>query len=1592
MTRKIAGGLVVFACWTVLGTPAWSQPRPGMANRPGDQLVNLFPAAPRPLKQHLSRAEKALQEEDYSAAIDELYAILTSSDPESGDGQDFFIGPATGKQAHTSIKARALRLLGEMPERALELYELRCGAEAEALLEQAISEGALPLLTEVTRKYFHTRAGHEATLLIGRWHLDHGRPLAAALWLQRLADTAQAARRCEPELSVMLASSWWHANVPQKAESVLIALRARDPKATVRAGNSPVALFRDDAQALAWLEKLAGSRNQLRFADELQWLMFRGNSSRNARSTGGIPLMNRRWDVPVANDPADQKELDAIINDFRSREVVAIPSVHPLAVDNLILIRTPWRRLLAVDFETGKRIWEYPWFEDSEDLHSEDTEFAGEMAPNAPRRERLIERLWEDAAYGQVSSDGSAVYLLDELNYASDLTRQQQQQRIIAGGLQMFSSQFAETHNKLVALSLRGQGKLRWIVGGKDGEDERRLAGAFFLGAPLPILGQLYVIAEMNGEIRLVVLDASNGQLQWSQQLAHVESFTVNLNSTRRLAGASPSFADGVMVCPTSAGAVVAVDLSTRALLWGFQYQKGTPYPAHVMRRGLMSESPVQPGDRWADASLTIAEGSVLVTPIESGELHCLDLLTGEPRWSAQPRGEGAYVACVHDGKVILVGKGSVQARWLKDGKSVWSNVALGGGTPSGRGFLSGDHYFLPTSDAKLLKIDLVGGQIAESISTERVLGNLLCFKDAVISQNCDLLSKYDQLQPLREWVAARLVTHPDDPLVLTRQAELLLHDSRRAEALTTLRRAHQLTTSQDPDRPTIQALLVETLFAVLQSDFEDNRDAALEVEALIDDPAQQAEYQRLMAAGLTKTKEYEGAFRMYLKLAGLDAANLANADHQVDLEPVEPQLEARTERWIQAQLALLLEAASGEERQRIDQLVRDQFDSALEPAADTQQVLRRFLDFFGFHPLADEARIRLATQTPGKASLEAELWLRDAAGASDPQIAGAATWQLTRILQQAGDHDEAAACFRRLGAEYRDVICGEGKTGQQLLDEARQDTQVARGLTPHDWPFGQWTVGQQDQGMASYQAFMPMEFVHGAGDRQLGYTQGVSQLVVRDRFGRQTHHIPFVQPHSGYPFTVGLTFAKALGHFVVVRVGNDFVALDTWNPTESGDKSILWRKSLQPTGVTPGTTRMNQPWGPGPRSVTNGAIGAVLPSGVYVQRDRQLACLDPLTGDDVWVRGDIATGSDVFGDDRHVFVIPPASTIAMILSAVDGRLLGQRDVVARENRWTTFGGHVLAWVHENGKYNVMLQDLFQERSVWTRELSEGAKGCLIGDDEAAFLEPDGKLEIVALRDGQTRLTAQLQPETRLTELYVLRSSDQYHAVVSVATDSAEGAPQMVQLEGASMAHLMTARIYAFDRSTGKPQWPIPAQLSRYSLPLDQPADSPLLVFFRNSSAGGSRGGATLELLCIDKRTGREMYRQSRLSQTTNYRLEARPEENRVVLNLTRHQFTFDFTTEPLPPELPVQRADPPRPKPGVFGGLIKAITGEDVSELIRSFDSDADPEDGEADEEDEADGDEEDGAENDDEADGDEADGDAEAEDDGAEPPEAPR
>jgi outer membrane protein assembly factor BamB len=280
-------------------------------------------------------------------------------------------------------------------------------------------------------------------------------------------------------------------------------------------------------------------------------------------------------------------------------------------------------------------------------------------------------------------------------------------------------------------------------VGGANGEDEPKLAGAMFLGVPVPDGPQLYVLAEVRGEILLCQLQASSGRLAWSQVVARPR-VSVFVDSQRRLAGAAPSLAEGLIVCPTSAGAVVAVDAATHSLVWGFAYHL-SPSQTRPLRWPGNFALPASDAPRWVDASVVISGRRVLVTPVDSDQLYCLDLFTGEELWSCNRSGM-LYLGCVHEGRAVLVGPHEVTALRMTDRKPAWSPASLqipSDGLSRGRGLYAGHYYYLPTSAKQLLAIDLDDGRLAATIKTDRVLGALVGVRNCLISQATDVVEQF---------------------------------------------------------------------------------------------------------------------------------------------------------------------------------------------------------------------------------------------------------------------------------------------------------------------------------------------------------------------------------------------------------------------------------------------------------------------------------------------------------------------------------------------------------------------------------------------------------------------------------------------------------------------------------------------------------------------------------------------------------------------------------------------------------------------------------------------------------------------------------
>ena len=1514
---------------------------------------NIFLPAPRILKQHLSRARRAIADKQYSDAVSHLGTILTeeiepddANAPEGDDNQqvkenqDYFVETPEAPGNYVSLKGEAQRLLGSLPPVALQLYELQYGSDATRMLDDSLATGDFSNLTTITRKYFHTSAGYEAAILLGHRDRDHGRPLAAALHFKRVYDSPAARSKYDPELSLILATCWLAAQIPSKATETLRTLKQNIPNSRFDVGGKQYDIFAINDDPLQWLNTLAGQGEIISLSDNIQWVLFRGSPSRNAISQGGNPMPSLRWTIPTGRDRSDENQLQSMVQDNVLLNKHAISTVQPLVVQNTVLTRTP-RQLIAVDFTTGKRLWEFPWFEtdNQESLLKASTQ--NPEGASTTRKLELRQRLMEDNAYGQVSSDSERVFLLWNLPVIKQTSRTSFRVNPATG-----KQSGAESSNQLAALDLKTEGSLTWIVGGTSGEDEPALAGAFFLGPPLPLQGELYAIAELDGEIRLCVLDAANGSLKWQQQLAHVDSRVIALDKSRRLAGATPSFADGVLICPTSAGAIVAVDISARTLLWGYTYKNSNMGRGYSLNRTPFGTPPPDKS-QWIDATLTISDGSVIATPVESNKLICLDLLTGKPQWKPLIRKKDLYIACIKQGTIVIVGEQKISAINMATGEDAWEKaVDISPGIVNGRGFSTNQTYFVPTHAKELLEIDIQTGNIVDRTKLQKTLGNLICYEDQIISQTPDSLTVYYQLAPLKKEVAVRLAADKDDVWALSRKCELLVQEELYDEALIVLRSAAEIA----PDDLGIEQLMIRTMLSMLRADYASYESLGLELQQLTLTMGQFEEYLQTKAEGQRITGQIIESFETYLELIEHSSKQTDIPAHvTATLRLSNDGVHVRIDRLVQGQLHTLLKSATEQQRQQIESRISEFLKVAV--ATTNVNQLRDFSRYFGTHPLAQQARLELAivlieTQAGyAREMLEAEMLLIHLQRhAADEVLQRTTMVYLAKLLSLNNQYDLAAQHFQAIAKRWPNEPVFEDMTGIELRNtELQRDEFKAFRDSDGQWPQGFTTVTKTTDikgQFPSFQRIYNIQLLEVTGPwnqgTQVGYDQQKNAITLRDPNGNITQQVSLHRGRQVFGTQYQVAYAKVMGHYMFTFVGREMLAIDLLSAKSDPSEAILWRRSIlgpnaNPASPIPVRSRVSTtPWGTRRYNAIDssgrrlGMSGSISLLGIVFQNQEDLYCVDPLTGDTIWVRNGVPVGSEIYTEGDKVVVIPPRSNNPqhkpLSLSLIDGNLIAAEDgegqvendtantVVASSERWKVHGFKALGYVIKGSDITLRLEDVSTGKSLWQVSYPTGIRGQLL-DHKLAVMQQNGKFEIRDLLSGEVVIQKTLKAEPQISNLYVIEYQNRFLVIPNRSQSSRGISLPTVGLQ----TKLINGNIYCLDKQTGEFLWQTPASVESWGLPLAQSPNSPVLAFIRQlnptSTQNRTRGTIRSEVFCIDKRDGRLLMPPREIPGYIRiFNVIAEPDENKVtVIADKNHIYEFKLSADPTYPAAPVR-------------------------------------------------------------------------------------
>ena len=1538
-----------------------------------DDETGIFLPTDRLRERQIDQAKQAIAAGGFSDASTIIDDIL------AGDADSFLRGDAGGT-TWTSVKAEAGALLDAMPAAGRDAYALQFRARAERLLAEALSADDREQVVAVARRWFHTPAGQAAAVMTALDCLEGGQPLSALAWLDRLAGLEDTSRY-EPSLTLMRAVAAYETGDTAGAEAALTAATRLGGAAPLQIGGFTLGQGGDGSQ-LAVLEKVhgvaaaAGDPQLAALAGTPSaWLMAGGEPSRVQAVQASRPLLAARFRVPLTRHPGESRLLARQRLAARDRQAPLLPAGQPLVVGTTVVLRSPLG-LLGVDFTTGKRIWlQAGRFEDDADLVGLAEQGNGEGS------DQTVARGFEDLTTGTLASDGRLVFAVESPTAAVSRTQQR-----TARPFGMAGGDFEG--NVLSAYDATDRGRLAWrrpdetapeAEGGRPADPPGQggvfanVRSPWFLGPPLPVSNELYVLVEELGEIRLDVLQAGTGRLLWSQPLAELEEnrrIEQFGSRARRLAGLSPTLDDGVLVCPTGAGGVVGIDVATRTLLWAYRYQSQQQEQTvrlpngMIIRRGVRGVTEVSEDEqrRLPESTPLMTAGRVFLLPAESDELHCLDARSGSLLWKT-PRRDGLVLAGVDDERVVVVGSESVAAYNVADGELSWPDrfslqTFRNGTMPSGRGVLCEGRLLLPVDAPAVLEIDLRDGSLAGTSNGREIIpGNLVAYRGEILSQSIDSFDVFHQAEPLRQMLIAAREGNAETPslfrggLVDYWMGQLLIDSGQSQEGAELVVAAAEA----DPDRVT-PGMVAAAMLQAMRQDFPATQALFREVLAACPDQAVAGDMLRVGIDGFLAMQEPRQAWELWRDAATRSlTGNVAVESGGLDAGPVadgvDPLLTSTPRRWLGGRLGSVLAQAAADAatadtiNQDLQNFIESQTDNARQQGFRQMATLAELV---AAHPAVSTVREQLVemlvSPSPGQEAASV-------GGQKDRQL----QLEITQLLLTGYEGDAGP---RAVDDPAWPVGQVEVKSVAQQGRRAEAPPLASLPVTGHPGlPFPQGlrlTLDRRQPGM----------LLHDGFGRQIGGLLSYEGSVQSRRIGIQAVMMPGA---SVQPSMVGrlLLIASAGGTavFEVALPEDDQTDPATlqhrrlWYSGENGSgANVSPQVIVNPAdgslprlrGTIPLGTRISEPRGLSRDAPPKVRGASIVPNGAVVLQGRRLSVREPISGEVLWARGMLPPAASLLVDTECVCVCPENGGLAEIYSMHDGRQVGQYELPPVAD-WVSSSGRLVLTVDRGraggligGTVELVLHDLLTAKQVRFGPFSSDTRAVAAGIGKVALLEPDGSLTVLDLPTGGTDFAVALEKmPPGFQQLSVMPWRDRLIVLASRPETAAEseqhrqlGAITGVRTAGLwdagqQLAPLVTGAVWAVDRERGEPLWSVPATLLRHGFDAEQPADLPVLVFARRIKSPGSTRQPQLSVLCLDKRTGCEVFLDDRIDTDQHLfygcEVEATPAEHSVTLTHGARDITLTFTGEAVSPRPPYQ-------------GLTRTVTPPSISDKIEQW------------------------------------------------------
>jgi outer membrane protein assembly factor BamB/tetratricopeptide (TPR) repeat protein len=1472
MSRPVRAAAVVL---TVLFVTAPSQ----AADAP---IEIIGPTLDPAITKRLEAVRDRVKDENWPLVVHPLQKILNAD-------KDVLVKGKDGKPVLARVEAN--RLIRGLPAKGMAIYRLAYSGIAKELLKEAKDKSDLKLFEVVARRFANLGTGLEALELLASYHFDVGHPPLGAM-LEGLPPPPgpdrpdldhlfRAARAFHRLLEASGGSKGWSAATLCKAAAAFHSVGDR-AKSDLLWKQLSAEVGKDGVKAGARRVALAELRGLI---DDLPvWPMSGGGLNRTGRGTGSAPLLKERWtQSAIGPEPpwAAIRAVEKAVRTLEGRREAVLPAFYPIAgmadvgfknkVRTMLAIYRSYVGIHAVDIKSGKLVWEVESDWSLERMHRE-TPKVKAMQDWLNRHEKAghASVVFENSVLGMLSSDSLRVYAVEDIavppvivdNLDGDLPWGQKVDDAIH-------------HNRLLGFNL-GDGKLVWELGGCG---KGQLDDSAFLGPPLPLGGKLYVLNEKGQELRLVCLEPKRGKLGWLLPVAKVRHALLD-DPYRRAAAAPLAYGEGVLVCPTNAGAVVGVDIESASVLWGHVYRDRGDARGQV---------------HWKAAVPVVADGNVVFTAPDAAAIHCLGLRDGALRWKADPRDGDLYLAGVYGDKVVIVGKDRCRALGLKDGKQTWS---VDSGLPSGRGIADGDLYYLPlkaaakTKEPEVCVISIAKGEIVGHARsrTKEVPGNLLFADGMVISQTAQAIVAYPQLNAKLKEIDDRLRKDPKDPIGLTDRAELRLNKRDLQGAIDDL---HAALASKPSNEPLVKAraMLYAALTELLRSDFDAGEKYLEEYKKLIKFDVQEESsvhdrrlnYLMLIARVHEKRGKVVEALNAYLEVA--DKADPNELLSTLD----DPASRARPTAWARGRIEALIAKATPEQRKLLEAEI-DKRWQVIRKSKDPQ-AMRRFLEIYGSRSSQGRnARFELAELLLAKGGagsfLETEqhlLILRRQT--EDRKLAGRAVEALARLMVSKGLLEDAVHYYKLLGRELAKLVIRDGKTGADFLDATATDKRFLPYLAEQPNPLWRGKI----RAVAENGNFTgpPLFFFEHEGERLPFFQRNLVALNTNFHqfwlIDRKSYEVRWRENltrtnfekylHTDTADTANYTPRyqyHAVGHVVVLPLGHRVFGIDPIT------HRVLWEKSLFGAGPIqePAGTSIDPEDGQAVNTYKDGfqiklgRLSLVEPSHICLLTRDGLVALDPISGRTLWTRSADWT-CEIFGDADLVYLVEVSkkgqASGARAVRACDGVSAKVPDFAAAyERRVRIVSGRILS-ADRDPKESIALQlyDVQRGKDVWKRTCKAGAIVLRSQAPElTGVVEPDGAVSILDLA-GKDVAKTKINPKHihNADAVHLLQDRMNYYVAIDGPNHVDHPASAFEPTSGLR-AVPVNGWVYAINRQSGKLSWT--NEYSSAVIVLNNFQQIPVLV-----CTSRYRLAAYMTSVRItDKLTGKLLYDQAELKDT----------------------------------------------------------------------------------------------------------------------------